>query len=113
MKDLKEVEWHDLPIESISINIDSIEIVITPFNENSQKYDSLTLKLFSFDNIELSIAAELATSDLNNLEISSFEYTINNGLLTGNLGILPANKGFWSISFTHANWCINDNTNLT
>jgi len=110
MFNLSSIMWHDLPLDQISIKSDSFELVITPFNELTKEYDVYTFKLFSFLSLSLSIESQLDLAMLKEMEITSFEYTLKNGKLSGTIGILPANAGFWSISFEDARWSINSST---
>jgi len=110
MSSLNLFEWHDLPLESISIKNDSIVLSVSPFNEQTQEYDNYKLKLLSFSSLELSIESVLDFNVLCNMEISSFNHTLAGTLLSGTIGILPANSGFWTISFKDAQWSLEVNT---
>ena len=110
MSSLNLFEWHDLPLKSISIKSDSIELSVSPFNEQTQEYDNYRLKLLSFSSLELDIESVLDLNVLRNMEISSFKHTLIGTLLSGTISILPANSGFWTMSFKDAQWILEVDT---
>ena len=110
MKKITDIEWHDLPLEAISINSDSISLLVTPYNEETKNYDVFSLVLSSFSTISFSIEGQLEQSALQEMEIASFEHIESLGKLSGSIGILPANAGYWSITFKDASWVLREST---
>ncbi|OEG72766.1 hypothetical protein BEL05_10865 [Shewanella colwelliana] len=110
MCNLTDIVWHDLPLDGISIKTDSLDLMISPYNESTKQYDELIFKLYSFASMALSLDAQLDISNLKDMEISSFEYSQNKNTLSGTIGILPGNAGFWSVSFKDAQWSIHAST---
>jgi hypothetical protein len=106
---IAEIEWHDLPIKSISFADDGFELVVTPWSEARDDYDCYKLKLTKFERLSVDIKSVLTCQDITSLEVSKFDYKIDNDLLTGEFGILPANTGYWTISFSNAIWDFSEN----
>jgi hypothetical protein len=103
MRVLEQIEWHDLPISKIELNETGIEIIVTPYNEDEQDYEYFALKVSGYSTVKLSVEGILNIDDQKNLEISSFEYQLDElNLVSGVIGILPGNAGFWTIDFTKA-----------
>ena len=110
MIDLDSIEWHDLPLESIRIGHDSIELTISVFDETTQEYLIHQLKLVEFTALELSIKSKLTIDDLLSMEVSKFDYLLKGSSLSGTIGILPKNAGFWTIEFENALWDLSLNS---
>jgi hypothetical protein len=102
-----EFEWHDLPIERISISTDAVIIDVTPFNELTRAYDQASLHLLQPDSISFDFVGPLSAGDLGRglLEITDLEF-IDSGQdrITGKLGIIPGDPsiGYWEVCFTNA-----------
>lgn len=105
---LNSIEWHDLPVQKLSISKNGIEVQVMPFNEDMQENDYVTLLLdgaksmhFDFD-----IQGANTLNDLDSLEVHSFDYVQGaDASISGKLVFLlgwPASV--WVIKFTNATW---------
>ena len=106
---LDSIEWHDLPVTSLSITESGISLVVTPYVEVSGSYVSRTLRITDADTLQLDIAGSLTPKDLDALEISSLNYTLSSlGRISGTIGFLPGHAGFWAVSFANAAWSLDE-----
>lgn len=78
--------------------------MVTPFNEEVREYDRFELHLFDFETLTLSLGGEITFSTLSDLEIANFSYTEDEELLSGEIGLLPGNQGYWKVAFSKAKW---------
>ncbi|GAA5173355.1 hypothetical protein GCM10025771_00600 [Niveibacterium umoris] len=102
---LRAIEWHDLPIESLTLNAQGFALVVTPFHEETQSYSVVTLHISEAATVNLNISGPLSSRDFSAIEVSSFQYSLNDtNRLSGVIEILPGSAGFWSIAFENANW---------
>lgn len=102
---LRAIEWHDLPIENLTLNAQGFALVVTPFHEDTQSYSVVTLQIFEAATVDLTISGLLSPKDFSAIEVSSFQYVLNDtNRLSGVIDILPGSAGFWSIAFENANW---------
>jgi hypothetical protein len=106
MRAIETIEWHDLPIKSISIEEKLIRLEVMLYNETSEEYDANVLEFSDFETIELSINGSLDPKTLDELEVADFDYKIEGELISGKLQILPGNAGFWEISVTNSKWTL-------
>lgn len=104
MCDLNSIEWHDLPVGSLSIKEYSIELVLLSFDEETSNYVSHKLTLRNFESVHINIQGTLTSQELQGLEINRFEYSIQEELLNGSIGIFPGSGGYWSVVFSKAEW---------
>lgn len=106
MDSISEIEWHDLPIADFSIGESGIILVVTPFDDSSGQYRSLSLKLFGFEDVYVKMDSEitLSTLALSELEVNRFEFHHIGDKLSGKLSILTGSTGFWGIEFKNAEW---------
>ena len=107
---ISDIEWHDLPVEAISINETSVCIVVTPYDEVTKLYRRYELKLSDFTSMSVSFGDKFTSFALKNLEIAHFKYTNEDDRITGEIGILPGSEGFWIIDFEQAKWDLHENT---
>lgn len=103
---LNEIEWHDLPISELSIGTDVIRLVVTPYDDENDCYKAFTLTLSEFSNIDLKIAGKHNPKSLLGLEITSFNYKVSEGKVSGEIGIIPGESGYWSIKVEDAKWSL-------
>ena len=105
MDDLTIFEWHDLPLDSFTISQNAVMLAVSHWLEEEKRCERYVLRLFSFDELQLVIDSTLSPTDLKDLEIYDFEYErAEDGRLTGEIGILPANQGYWRIVFKRASY---------
>ena len=106
---LDSIEWHDLPVTSLSIAEMGFSLVVTPYVEDSGSYVPRTLSISDAQTLQLDITGSLTREDLDSLEISSLSYTLDSvGRISGTIGLLPGHAGFWSISFANAAWSLGE-----
>ena len=103
---LAQIEWHDLPLESIRIGSTGIDLHVTPFDREKGRYQDFYLFIFNPQSIEIKAEGHLSLERLKNLEIAEFEYEFIGDLISGTIGIIPggADVGYWKIEFKKANW---------
>ena len=86
---LNQIEFHDLPLDSILIDtntVNSITFNCSSYNEKTKEYDPFSLKFDKIINLEMSSLK--LTQDLD-FEINSFDYSwdnnfkLNTFILTG------------------------------
>ena len=105
MDDLSIFEWHDLPLRSLAIREDGVSFTVSHWAEAEQRYESYILRLFSFDELQVAVDSVLSPADLKDMEVATFDYKRSeDGRLTGEIGILPANRGYWRITFKRASY---------
>lgn len=104
---LTSFEWHDLPVESLTFAEDAIRLVVTPFCDDTQEYQTYELKLTDATTLSVSIEGDMNFKVLRELEICNFDFSIEGERLSGEVGILPANTGYWKIAFDGAIWQLN------
>ncbi|MFT5431747.1 MAG: hypothetical protein ACI9OJ_002445 [Myxococcota bacterium] len=106
-RELEKVEWHDLPVSSMCFREDSFEIVVTSYDEQLEDYTSATLRLWAYESIEVDVQGRLSRPDQANIGVHRFDYELDEeGLLSGELGLLPGVAGFWRVAFTKAAWTL-------
>ena len=109
---IKTINWHDLPISSLSIQpaggcFDaSLIISVTPFDEEKDEYINARLTLSNFHSLNLDIVGTSSAKDIACMEVATFDYLQENSLLSGEIGILPGDGGYWKIKFTKAEWSL-------
>ena len=98
-------EWHDLPVGRISVIEKGVTIDALPHNDAAARYDHATLSLLDADLISFDIQGALSLKDLGNLQIMDFDVVESApGRITGTLGILCGDAGYWKIQVTNAVW---------
>lgn len=106
---LRAFEWHDLPVEELTISNDGAALVVTPYSEALQRYRRLRLSLSSPKELQVTITGSLAVTDLSTVEISSFAILEeDDDRLSGRLAVLPGAAGMWEIAFKGAAWQLVD-----
>ena len=106
---LDSIEWHDLPVDAISITESGLSLIVTPYDDVTNSYSSRTLRITEAESLELTINGSLSPKDLGELEVFSFDYESSSpGRISGTFGILPGNAGFWKLSFRNAAWSLAD-----
>jgi hypothetical protein len=104
---LGSIDWHDLPIDALSITSAGIELVVTPWMENKNAFGRYRLSITEAEILEVDITGSLSANDSDGLEVNSFDYTlVSSRRISGKIGILPGDAGHWSISFGNANWSL-------
>ncbi|MBB3955920.1 hypothetical protein [Novosphingobium sediminicola] len=102
---LDSIEWHDLPLASLSISECGVALVVMPWIESTYTYARFVLKITDARSINLDVNGTLSLADFTNLEVSKFEYEIcSNGRISGTVGILAGGAGYWEISVASATW---------
>lgn len=104
---LRIFEWHDLPVAALTFAEDGIRLVVTPFCEDTQDYEIYELLLTEASKLKISIEGEMDFTVLKGLEVTDFDFTIREERLSGELGVLPGNAGYWKIGFSDAIWQLN------
>ncbi len=99
-----DFEWHDLPVDQMTIGVSGIALLVTPYSEEAEDYRHVVLTLRNAQRLELTFPQVLERADLANLEVSSFEWERNEESLSGELTLLAANKGVFIIGFDSAEW---------
>ena len=98
-------EWHDLTVERIAITEKGVVVDVLPYNNDAGRYDHATLSLHDADAIEFDVQGKLSLKDLESLEIKDFDIVNSTpGRITGSLGILCGEAGYWTIQVTNAIW---------
>ena len=102
---LTSIEWHDLPVATLSITERGIELVVTPWMESAGAYARYALRITDPENLQLNVNGAFSAKDFGGLEVSKFGYTFSpTELMSGTIGILPGDAGYWTISFVNALW---------
>ncbi|WP_395790963.1 hypothetical protein [Aquimonas sp.] len=100
---LSSIEWHDLPVSEIRVGEGGVSLTVTPYNEANDSYDMQVLRITDAETINIRISGSLSPKDLSSLEVSAFTYSIElSGRISGTIGLLPGQAGFWELSFTKA-----------
>ena len=101
--DLKTVDWHDLPLVSLAITDNAVVLVVTPYDEATSGYLSYKLTITGFAELRLNIQSMVSSQDLANLEVASFDWKAEpDNRISGSIGILSANQGYWTVGFVNA-----------
>jgi hypothetical protein len=104
---LTSIEWHDLPVATLSVTERGIELVVTPWIESAGAYARYALRITDPENLELTVNGGLSAEDFGDLEVSKFAYTFSpTERMSGTIGILPGGAGYWTISFVNAIWSL-------
>lgn len=107
-------EWHDLPVDRISVMKKGVILDVTPFDDDADRYEPATLSLFDAEGIEFGIQGKLSPQDLGRLEITDFDVEESAPeRITGKLGILYGGTGYWTIRVTNALWQLEPPIHLT
>ena len=102
---LNSIEWHDLPVSQLCITDAGVSLVVTPYNEATASYDGRVLRITNAESLSINVTGVLSPKDFGSLEVSTFTYSVGtSGRITGTVGLLPGNAGFWELSFTNALW---------
>ncbi|WP_221795203.1 hypothetical protein [Oceanobacter mangrovi] len=103
MKQFEQFVWHDLPVQEITFSAIGLKLVVTPYNENAEEYDKYCLELEG--NFVYSLQGSFTSDSLEQLEVATLNYDLlENGTISGKLGLLPGDDGYWTISFQSAMW---------
>lgn len=106
---LSSIEWHDLPASGICVGEGGVALTVTPYCEATGSYGLYVLRITDAEAISIKMDCSLSPTDLSSLEVSAFNYTVEPaGRITGTLGLLPGQGGFWELSFTRALWELTD-----
>ncbi|MCD9087533.1 hypothetical protein [Stenotrophomonas sp. SY1] len=106
---LAAIRWHDLPASDIRIAETGISLVVAPYNEASCSYELRVLRITNAQTISFNMTGTVSAKDLSSMEISTFTYsTAPSGRITGTIGLLPGQAGFWELSFSDAQWELAD-----
>ncbi len=105
--ELEQFEWHDLPLSAFSIKENSINFIVTPYEEKINDYLKFELILSKFTNVSFDIQSKCSLGTLSDLEITAFSYTIQEQKVTGQIDIISSNKAYWTIKFKSATWQLN------
>ena len=106
---LASIEWHDLSASEIRIAEEGFSLIVNPYDEASESFKTLVLKISDARTLDLKIVGTLSVEDLCSMEVSTFSYSVaSTGRITGTLGLLPGQSGFWEVSFADALWELAD-----
>ena len=107
-------EWHDLPVERVTIIERGVTVDVRPFDDDADRYEQATLSLLDADAIEFDVQGKLSPKELRSLEITDFDVVESApGRVTGSLGILFGGTGYWTIRVTNALWQLEPLSHLT
>ena len=102
---LSSIEWHDLPVYGIHIEESGLSLVVTPYNAVTDTYDTRILRITDAEHVDVRMTGTLTAEDLLSMEVARFDYSVApSGRITGTLGLLPGDAGYWALSFTDARW---------
>lgn len=100
---LSSIDWHDLPVSEVRISETGLSLVIEPYNKASASYGTRILRITDARTIELKIVGSLTKKDASSMEIASFSHSLlPSGRITGTLGLLPGEAGYWEVTFVDA-----------
>ena len=98
-------EWHDLVVDRIAIIERGVTIGVRPLNDETDRYDDVTLSLLDADAIEFDVQGKLSLEDLADLDFKDLDIEESApGRITGSLGILCGRAGYWTVRVTNALW---------
>jgi hypothetical protein len=107
-------EWHDLVVDRITIMERGVTVDVRPFNDDTNRYEHATLSLLDANTIEFDVQGKLSLKDLADLDIKDFDVEESApGRITGSLGILCGDAGYWTIRVTNALWQLEPPSHLT
>jgi hypothetical protein len=99
---LNQFEWHDTPVDRISIIETGVELRFLVFTEDTNTYTPYKLIIKEAKSITLDIAGELSIKMLGDMEIHSFNFIIlNEERVSGKLGLI-VNNLWWGVAFEGA-----------
>ncbi|GLT19848.1 hypothetical protein GCM10007938_36310 [Vibrio zhanjiangensis] len=102
---LSEFEWHDLSVEEVMFSSKGLKLTLCPFNESSKEYESYRLELDG--ELDYCMENSFSSTSLNCLEITTLDYRESkNGKISGVLGFLPGDDGYWEIRFNNVAWLL-------
>ncbi|WP_394212877.1 hypothetical protein [Enterovibrio calviensis] len=103
LRQFEQFECHDLPVEEITLSANGLRLIVTPYNESIAGYDNYCLELKG--TFEYSLQGPFSSESLEQLEVATLKYhLLENGTISGELGLLPGNDGYWTILFHSAMW---------
>ncbi|KAA3637998.1 MAG: hypothetical protein DWQ02_05765 [Bacteroidetes bacterium] len=77
--------FHDLPVQSINLNSKDkfeLELIVTPYNEETASYDLIKLSFADFQHLNIGKIEMIKDSEL---EITSFDYYMKDELFHGKM----------------------------
>lgn len=102
---LSSIEWHDLPVSGIRIEDSWLSLVVTPYNALADTYDARILLITDAEDFSIRMTGTLSAEDFRSMEVTTFDYSVgSSGRITGTLGLMPGQAGFWELSFSNARW---------
>ena len=102
---LDSIEWHDRPVAALSVTGSGVELLVTPWVEAAGAYARYALRITEAEKLGVNLTGALSAQDLNALEVSTLDYALSStGRISGTIGILPGEAGYWTISFRNAIW---------
>ena len=64
---LTSIEWHDLPVATLSITERGIELVVTPWMESAGAYARYALRITDPENLQLNVNGAFSAKDFGGL----------------------------------------------
>ena len=103
---LNKFEWHDLPLSALTITESGVELIVTPYSEDSADYERYRLVLGNASVVRFDVQGSLRSKGFQELAVSYFRFDdVGDSRLSGELGILPSSGvGFWTVVFENARW---------
>lgn len=103
-------EWHDLPVERISIVENGVVIDVRPYNDEAERYHQATLSLLNAKSIKLDLSSPMALEPFKGLQIMDLDVVETvPGRVTGMVGImLGFGDDYWRIYVTDAAWQVTE-----
>lgn len=103
-------EWHDLPVDRISIVENGVVINVLPYNDAAGREEHATLSLLNAKSIELDFSSPMALEPFKGFQIMDLDVVETTpGRITGMVVImLGFGDGYWRIHVTDAAWQVTD-----
>lgn len=99
---LNHFEWHDTPVDRISILETGVELRFLVYTEDDRNYTPYKLIITEAKSITLDITGKLLIKTLCDMEIHTFDFIpLNGGRASGKLSLI-VNSLWWGVAFEDA-----------
>lgn len=102
---LDSIEWRGLLVSAFCISQNGLSLTVAPCFDSHGSAGIAVLQLSEADSISVQLSGAMAPGDFGAMEIGWLTYVPSGSdHISGTIGLMPGDAGFWQISFTNALW---------
>lgn len=105
IEQLDAIEWRGLLVSAFYIGDHGLALTVAPVFDSHGSAGIATLQLSEADSMSVQLSGAMTPSDLGAIEIGWLAYKPSGpDQISGTIGLMPGDAGFWQVSFTNALW---------